>query len=796
MKAVVMAGGKGTRLRPLSCDLPKPMVPILNRPMLEHILELLKKHGITDVIITICYLPEQIMAYFGDGSEWGMRITYFIEETPLGTAGSVHNAAELLDETFLVISGDALTDFDLTTAIRYHREKKALATQILTRVAVPLEYGVVITDVNGRIRQFLEKPSWSEVFSDTVNTGIYVLEPRIFSFYEAGKEVDFSKDLFPYLLKKGEPLFGYIADGYWSDIGNLEQYRLSHFDLLDGKVGIRFDGRRLADDIWIGSGTIIEPGATLKGPCYIGRNCYISSTAAIGEYTIIGDNCTIQAQAGVKRSVLWRNVYVGRGCEVKGAILADRVVLKQDCQILEGAVVGKGSTIGRGVLIKPNVQIWPDKRLTDRLVLTSSLVWGSCSPQHLFGDSGVSGTANVEITPEFAAKLGAAFGCLFAPRSKVAVATDGGKAARVLKRAAISGLLSSGVSVADLGSVTAPVLRQTITARGLSGGLFLRLAGADQLSIDFYDQSGLPLAKGVRRNLENLFFREDFARPAPEKMGELYYLAGLNERYLETLFVWSAERWPGSHLRVFIGYTGKALSELVQLLAQQAPTVFVGRELADSRELGRETLAARADLGLWIEPTGVAFKLVDETGLLWREEMVWNLLVYGMFLRGRRQVTVPITAPGSVEKIAAKFGATVQRCKADQRSVLLSEPPPLGLPAYDGLAALALVVEVMLRTGLPLSALREDFPVPVRKTTNVHCAWEYKGKVMRSLLETAGQQRVQLLDGVKVFHQHGWALVWPDAEEPLFHILSEAETLEEADALTKMYLAKISQIIS
>jgi len=796
MKAVVMAGGKGTRLRPLSCDLPKPMVPILNKPMLEHILALLKRHGITEVIITMCYLPEQIMAYFGDGSEWGMHITYFIEETPLGTAGSVQNAAELLDETFIVISGDALTDFDLAGAIRYHREKKALATQILTRVDVPLEYGVVITDSTGRIRQFLEKPSWSEVFSDTVNTGIYVLEPGIFSFYETGTEVDFSKDLFPYLLKKGEPLYGYIASGYWSDIGNLEQYRLSHFDLLDQKVQVKFDGRQLADDIWVGSGTIVEPGAILKGPCYIGRNCYISSSAEIGEYTIIGDNCTIKRQAAVKRSVLWHNVYLSQGCEVKGAILADQVILKQDSKVLEGAVVGKGSAIGRRVLIKPNVHIWPNKQLEDRLVLNSSLVWGSCSPQQLFGNSGVSGIANVEITPEYAAKLGAAFGCLLGQKCRVAVATDGQKAARVMKRAAISGLLSTGVSVTDLGILITPVLHQAITERSLRGGLMIRLAESDQLILDFYDSSGLPLSKGTRRNLENLFFREDFARPAVENMGEIYYLPGLNERYLESLFARNEEHWLGSQLRVFIGYAGKAITTLAQLLAQKAPTVFVLGELAGFRELSSKTQAAQADVGIWIDPTGVEFKLADETGSLLREEMVWNLLAYGMFLRGRQQVTVPITAPGSVETIAAKFGAVVKRCKADHRSVLLSEPPPAGLPAYDGFAALALVIEVMLRTGLALSALREDFPVPVRKTTNIQCSWEHKGKVMRSLLETAGQQRIQLLDGVKVFHQHGWALVWPDAEEPLFHILSEAETSEEADALTKMYATKISQIIS
>lgn len=219
MRAVLMAGGSGTRLRPLTCDLPKPMVPVLNRPVAEHILNLLKRHNIHEVVATLHYLPDVMQAYFGDGSAFGVQMTYAVEEDrPLGTAGCVRGVAELLDETFVAISGDSITDCDLTAAIQFHKEKGSKATLVLARVDNPAEFGVVICDREGRIQRFLEKPTSSEVFSDTVNTGTYILEPEVLNYLCPQTEADFSKDLFPALLANGEPMYGFVADSYWCDI--------------------------------------------------------------------------------------------------------------------------------------------------------------------------------------------------------------------------------------------------------------------------------------------------------------------------------------------------------------------------------------------------------------------------------------------------------------------------------------------------------------------------------------------------------------------------------------------------
>ena len=256
MKAVVMAGGEGARLRPLTSRLPKPLVPVVGTPVLEHILRLLKEHGITQVVVTLAYLGAEIRNRLGDGAELDMEIEYVVEDRPLGTAGSVRNAAHLLDDTFLVISGDALTDIDLTAVMRAHAERGSHATIVLHSVPNPLEYGVVVTDDEGNIKRFLEKPSWGEVFSDHANTGIYVIEPKVLDHIKEGANADWSQDVFPTMLRRHEPLHGIVVDDYWCDIGSIQSYMQANWDALDGKVrchitgaprGQRLDGRGRGD---------------------------------------------------------------------------------------------------------------------------------------------------------------------------------------------------------------------------------------------------------------------------------------------------------------------------------------------------------------------------------------------------------------------------------------------------------------------------------------------------------------------------------------------------------------------
>src|SRR5690349_7318529 len=272
MNAVILAGGEGTRLRPLTSNQPKPMMPIANVPMMEHIVKLLARHGFDDIVVTVAFMANHIRTYFGDGSELGVRMRYAMEEAPLGTAGSVRNAMDELDETFLVISGDVLTDVDLGAVVAHHEAQQAFATIGLKRVENPVEFGIVITREDGMIERFLEKPTWGQVFSDTINTGIYVLEPGIFDYIAPNEVVDFSGDVFPAVLDQGLRLFGHIVDGYWEDVGTVEAYRAAHEDILAGRVHLDHTGFRVREGVWYGEGTDVSPGAIVEGPVLIGDN--------------------------------------------------------------------------------------------------------------------------------------------------------------------------------------------------------------------------------------------------------------------------------------------------------------------------------------------------------------------------------------------------------------------------------------------------------------------------------------------------------------------------------------------
>ena len=263
MKAIIMAGGEGSRLRPLTCDCPKPMMRLLDRPVMEYALKLLQKHGVREAAVTLGYLPDAIVDFFGDGGDWGLSLRYYTERAPLGTAGGVRQAADFLDETFCVLSGDGVTDLDLSTALSFHRERGALATMVLTRVPDPMEYGLVIPAADGRVRAFVEKPGPGEAISDTVNTGIYILEPEIFAHIPEGEPCDFGGELFPRLVREGQAVYGCVLEGYWCDIGDVDAYLRAHADLLEGKL-------KLDAPVGVQKGALVDGDAHVEPPCYIG----------------------------------------------------------------------------------------------------------------------------------------------------------------------------------------------------------------------------------------------------------------------------------------------------------------------------------------------------------------------------------------------------------------------------------------------------------------------------------------------------------------------------------------------
>ena len=576
MRAVLMAGGSGTRLRPLTCDLPKPMVPILNRPIAEHIINLLKRNNITEVIATLYYLPDVMRDYFQDGSDFGVQMTYAVEEEqPLGTAGCVKNIQQWLDGTFITISGDAITDFDLQAAIAFHRQKQSKATLILTRVPNPVEFGVVITDSEGRINRFLEKPSLSEIFSDTVNTGTYILEPEVLDYLPENEESDFSKDLFsPLLLEKGEAMYGYVAEGYWCDVGHLEAYRDAQYDGLDKKVLLDFPYPEKSTGIWIGSNTYIDPSAKIEQPALIGDNCRIGARVKIEAGTVIGDNVTIGADADLKRPIIWNGATVGEEAHLRACTISRGTRMDRRSQALEGSVVGTLSIVGEEAQIAPGVRVWPSKRIESGAILNINLIWGNTAQRNLFGQRGVSGLANIDITPEFVVKLGASYGSTLKLGSTVIVSRDQRSVSRMVGRAIIAGLMSAGVNVENLEATAIPIARTMMTTNftNVSGGIHVRLEPdkPDYLLIEFFDRQGISISKSQEKKIEGAYFKEDLRRVAPQEIGSVSYPSGILDSYSRTFEKYlNIEAVRNSSSKIVIDYVyGVSGAILPQLLAK------------------------------------------------------------------------------------------------------------------------------------------------------------------------------------------------------------------------------------
>ena len=363
MKAVIMAGGKGTRLRPLTSRQPKPMVSIVNTPCMEHIVNLLKDHGFEDILATLEFMPEVIQEYFGDGTGWGVRMEYSVEEEPLGTAGSVKFAEAWLTERFVVISGDALTDVDLESAVAFHEERGAEATLVLKEVDDPSEFGIVVVEDDGRVSGFLEKPDEEEVFSHTANTGMYILEPSVLNDIPEGQEYDFAEELFPKLLEEGRPMYGYVMEGYWEDIGNIEQYMSAQKDVLDGKVqGIRPPGEELREGVYVGRGTQVNEDQ-LEGPVVLGDDVRVAPGAHIGPYSVLASNISVEAGASVVRSTVAEGSSIGEEAELDGALIGRSCTIGARARLLEGSALGDNVEVGEGATVAAGVSVYPGEKI-------------------------------------------------------------------------------------------------------------------------------------------------------------------------------------------------------------------------------------------------------------------------------------------------------------------------------------------------------------------------------------------------------------------------------------------------
>jgi mannose-1-phosphate guanylyltransferase/phosphomannomutase len=832
MQAVIMAGGFGTRLRPITCNIPKPMAPVANKPILCHTINLLKKHKISDLTMMLYYHPEVITQYFDNGKKFGVNIKYLRPELDLGTAGSVKFARKNIKSTFLVISGDVLTDIELSKAVEFHKKKKALATIVLTRVNNPLQFGVVITSKTGKIERFLEKPSWGEVFSDTINTGIYILEPEIFKDIPENEFFDFSKDLYPIFLKEKKELYGYIADGYWKDIGNHDEYRTVHYDILDGKVKVEIDGKKVKvgdKTIIVGKNVSIGKKVEVDGQVILGDNVTVQDCAVISR-SVIGSGSKIDVGAEVLGSVLWNNVTIGTQAQVKEDVIgsSSRIGCRSVVQV--GTVISDRCIIGVDVVVRTNLKIWPHKVIEAGSVVSSSLVWGEKWNKVLFNAYGISGLGNIEITPEFAAKIGSAYGAFVGEGAYILTSRDDHHVAKMIERGLISGLLSAGIKVGDLRGLPIPVVRYKISSQGEAGGIYIRQSPRDGRTIDikFFNSKGGDISLKQEKAIEQLFFREDFDRASMDKVGEVvvppnaleYYKTG----YLDAI---KEEVIKDSKQKIVIDYAYSSASIIFPAILGDMDIDVVSlnaftnaSKITKSYEEFRNSLSrlsdivttVKANVGFLIDTGAEKLFLVDEKGNIIRDDMAMMIVSYLVMKRNKKKnaaIAVPINASSVVNDIAKKFGVKVKRTATSYGSRMSGENGkdvilvcdsmggfifPEFQNAFDAMYSIGKILELTGKERVTIGKIGQEIPIFEVLHKSVPCPWDKKGQTIRKALENVRNRKADLIEGVKIYtSSNSWVLLTPAPDEALFHVWAEAKDKAIAVGLLEEYSTKIRQ---
>lgn len=760
MKAVIMAGGEGTRLRPLTCDLPKPMARLLGRPVIEHILNLLAKNDVKEAAVTLRYLPEIIKNNFPDSSFCGIKLDFIVEDTPLGTAGGVLNAVDAADEDIIVISGDAMCDFDLKSAVKFHKEKGADATLVLSRVADPREYGLVVTDAAGSVRGFVEKPGWAQAVTDAVNTGIYIISKRALALIPSGEPYDFAKDLFPKMLSMNMKICGFEADGYWCDIGDIGAYTSCQFEMLDGYVDWQYDG-------------IKQNGALLKKnlprgnykilpPVYIGEGVKIGDFSVIGPFAVLDDNCSVGSGATVKNSVLLPGSFISDHCELRGALVCAGASLKRRAGMYEGSVAGACSVVGADACVSPGVRIWPGKNVEDGARASANIKTG-CAHHSIFDDEGISGEIGADITPEMCAKIGAAAAGVFND-GKIGVCCDSGAAAVNLKNSVAAGVVSAGAEICDFETGFESMFSFAVDFLSLDMGIFVKTQG-NRAIIKLIEAGGLGIGRAKERKIEAAISTGDLRRCPADKYRRSFSLPGIKTFYKDKLLKSAPS---GFNVPIMV----KSPNSEVRLLTSEIIKSAGMRETNNPHD---------KCIRLHVSATGKAVSFFCEDGTYINLPKTLLLGCAVAFDNGE-DVALPFDSPNAIKTLSRKYNCKVLNyfdCPTDKSDSCARELAKKDTFVRDGIENALRILSFAKERSLTLSELNKRLPEFAVTTRAVNCSVN-PGRIMRRLLHSAPSKPTE---GVTLERAQGSVFVSPMKRGTGIRIIAEAGSMEIAGEL-------------
>ena len=828
MKAVVMAGGFGTRIQPLTHSRPKPMLPIMNKPMMEHTMMMLKDLGIKEFIVLLYFKPEIIQDHFGDGSDFGIKISYVVPDGDYGTAGAVKLAQELIgNENFIIISGDLVTDFDFQKLFDFHASKTAKLSIALTSVENPLQFGVVIANEEHVIEKFLEKPSWGEVFSDTINTGIYIIEPEILEYIPENENFDFAKDLFPLLMQKEIDLMGYSLSGYWRDVGNPESYREVYEDILSDKVDFNFSGiaQKFADGILYSSEAYdLDASVEIIGTVLLGKNVILEKGVKLNN-VVIGDNVSIGADSKMRNTILWEEITIGNNAKFDNCLICNDNVIGKNVTAKAGLILAEGCEVGELSSFEQDVIIWPNKKIEAASIVSHSLILGNRYKNSIFENGSVSGKSNVELSCEMATKLAESFGAQLPAGSKVVVGRDNDKSSRMLKRAFLGGLLSAGLNVVDIKNVPPSVLRHALANdRDLIGGAHFKRCTVDTMSseITLFNEEAIRIDNNASKGIEKSFFTEKFRRVDYSQIGEIFEQTHhtVCDDYRESVetCVDHGIIKCGS-FKVAVDLMHGTTSEIVpSLLNDLGVENVVLNAYYDERKLSNvETLREKSehnistivqsldyDMGLLIYPNAQRLSLVTHEGVV-LDKIATLYCVLSLLdmdaAAEKKKVFLPTWAPDikKFDNLSIERGKysnfTADQLK--QYDLIATVDGNFSFTEFtytrDAIYASLKIMELLSCHNVTLAELASSVDDFYYKTEQVPCSQALKGKMMRKFLEDAKNKRSSSLDGVKIWEdEHNWVLMIPDQYSEHLNLYIQAVDAASGEALLAAYVAKIA----
>ncbi|MCB4203357.1 NTP transferase domain-containing protein [Deferribacterales bacterium Es71-Z0220] len=824
MKAIVMAGGFGTRIQPLTTSLPKPMLPILNKPMMEYIVTKLRDVGITEIIILLYYKPDVIKSYFGKGEKFGVNIKYILPDSDYGTAGAVKKAEKLVgNDDFIVISGDLVTDFALNEITGFHKLNDAFGTICLTQVEDPLQFGVVITDKNAKILRFLEKPGWGEVFSDTINTGIYVFKSEVFKYIPEDKPFDFSKDLFPALMSRNIDLYGFTAKGYWRDVGNPVSYREVFQDIFSGALNLNIG--QVVHDLNHAKVYCLEDcsfdESSVSGIVFMGKNVKIDPKGIV-KNSSIGSNVTIGKNCVIENSVIWDNVVINDGSVINNCVICNDVMLGRNVNILRGGIIAEHTEVGDNVTFEKDIMVWPNKHIESGSILSSNLIWGDKWKKSIFEGGKVSARTNVELSPEMAAKLGAAVGSALSKNSYVILSRDYHSASRMIKRSFLGGILSTGVNTYDLKLATPSMAKWYMKNLNASMCIYFRQShiSSTDTEITFSDGDGMPIDSNMEKNIERIFFRENFRRATHEDIGKLIDLPPKSDEYIANIYnnldLDCIKR--GNFKIVMDLFNGTGSTIIPSIMTGADIETVVLNAYFDEKKLSRSfqgihdsmsqvsqiIKTLKADLGFIIYQNGERLQIFADNGLaLSHDRAVMVILkLLSMSTEKRLKVYLPIMMPTVLDNEFENIDI-VRGKSSGLKYDFLKEFNFIGwdklfmsFPKYaicpDAAFNALKLLELLAKTGKSLSEIEKDIPEYHYAHNIISCPLSKKGYIMRKMSEDAMDKDASYIDGVKIKFRDSWVLMIPDQFAADVHLYVEAKSEERKEELLKEYIEKIN----